>query len=275
MPGMRLSRRGRLLALLVVGLMAATVQPADAASRYYLQPGHGIYFDNGGTAAGGTYGHCTAGYALAGTDGTFVTSSRDCMVIAWAVRGTDRPFGFIAAANSTSLLFRMDLPAGWSTPPDDVLQIVVDPRTGRSPGDGQIESYVPTVEQVPGTAVAKMGDGTGWTEGVVTGWSTWRGARVICSTARTGPADAGGPVWRWDRYGLRAVGITVSYDPATGNGCYLPMEDVLSQWGAWLPVFPTVFASGRAYPGTPQTAPSLPQLPSTPYVAASASVPTR
>lgn len=248
--------------------------PARADSTYFLRPGHPVYVENGGTAAGGTYGHCTAGYAIAGSDGTFVTSSSSCMVIHWAVRGVDRAFGFVAAASAPSLLFRMTLPPAWDTPPDDALQVVVDPVSGASPGDGQIESYVPTSEQVPGLAVAKMGAGSGWTEGVVTGSATWQGVTVICSSARTAPGDAGGPVWRWDRYGLRAVGITVAYDPATGDGCYLPMEDLLSRWGAWLPVFPTVFPSGRAYPGQPRTAGSLPALPAAAYRSAAEQVPT-
>jgi hypothetical protein len=90
-----------------------------------------------------------------------------------------------------------------------------------------------------------MGDGSGWTEGRVTGWIDFRGMQAICTTARTEPGDAGGPVWRWDQHGLRAAGVTVAFDAATGQGCYLPIQPVLHEWGAWLPVYgPTARPSG-------------------------------
>lgn len=226
-----------------LGAPAAAVDQAT----YYFLPGHPVYFDNGGTASGLYYGKCTGGYAIAGTDGTFITSAH-CHVIYSSVRGEDRTFGRLAFVNGTTTLIRED-------PDDDALQIVVDPTSGLAPSDGRVVGYMSTSEQTLGTLVGKMGAGSGWTEGNIIGWIPWRDRQAICTDAEAARGDAGGPVWRWDAAGLRALGIVVAYDPETRGACYVPMQQILNDWGAWLPVFgPTAYATtaGRLDAGIPE-----------------------
>lgn len=181
-------------------------------------------------------------------DGTFIATA-PCHVIYSYIRGESHPFARLAHFNATTDLLRID--AG-----DDALQIVTDPRTGQVPSDGRVVGHMPTQEQTLGTLIGKMGAGSGWTEGRIIGWIPWRGRQAVCTDAEASPGDAGGPVWRWDQYGVRALGIVVAYNPATGGACYLPIQQVLRDWGAWLPVL-----GGTAYAyEAGQLDPSIPQL---------------
>lgn len=258
-PGAKGGRSGlgvRLRALAVLGVTVAaltTSLPASAQddATYYFRPGHPVYFDNGGTASGGYYGKCTGGYVIAGSDGTFIVTG-NCHVIFSYVRGESRRFGQLAHSNGTTDLIELD-------PGDDAYQIVVDPLTGAVPADGQVVGYMPTAEQVQGTLVGKMGAGTGWTEGRITGWIRWHGgSQAICTDATAGAGDAGGPVWRWDQNGLRAVGIVVAWNQGAESMCYLPMQQVLRDWGAWLPAFGSTACAdepGRIDSGLPELNP--------------------
>lgn len=237
------------LALALAVTPAVTPPAAADGHGYAYLPGHPMIHTYGGTAQGGFLGHCTGGYAVAGTSGVFLLGARDCVLVRAPVLGIDRELGMVDHANATSVLV--------SQPPsDDAFQLVVDPLTGAVPADGWIRGVMPTAEQGQGVLVGKMGAGSGWTEGRVTGWIDYRGNAAICTDARTVPGDAGGPVWRWDEQGLRALGVVVAYHPGTGGGCYLPIEAVLASWGAWLPV-----PGGVAVVDGPGTlAQGLPQL---------------
>lgn len=123
--------------------------------------------------------------------------------------------------------------------------------TGRSPGPGgagRVTGVFPKSSLGSGTLVGKMGVTSGWTEGTIYGTITWYGMTAYCSTARTRGGDSGGPVWRSDGGGLRAVGITVAYNADTSNGCFIPIQDLLNEWGAWLPVFPSLAAADVPQP---------------------------
>lgn len=248
--------RARITALATAGLLVAA--PGAAAADdvgYVFRPGHPMIHTYGGTAQGGYLGHCTGGYAVAGTSGVFLLADRGCVLVLASVRGTDREFGRHAYVNATSALVA-------ETPPDDAYQQLVDPVSGDAPADGWVQGYMPTHEQGEGVLVGKMGTGSGWTEGRITGWIDFLGNQAICTTAHTAPGDAGGPVWRWDEHGLRALGVVVAYHPDTGDGCYLPIQGVLAGWGAWLPV-----PGGDVVPDGPGTLPAgLPQLDATGYV---------
>ncbi|WP_156366510.1 hypothetical protein [Microbacterium sp. No. 7] len=125
-------------------------------------------------------------------------------------------------------------------------QIVVDPLTGISPGpgaQGRITGLMPTSAQTKGTLVGKMGKRTGKTEGKITGTYSWYGVTGIVADFFADKGDSGGPVWRWDGNGLRAVGVQVGvlHHQLTQKyigAVYIPIETLLAQWGnASLPVF--------------------------------------
>ncbi|QIK63022.1 hypothetical protein G7068_07295 [Leucobacter viscericola] len=178
---------------------------------------------------------CTGGYVVAGTSGTFIMTAGHCGNTGQIVSGTQAPFAKVAAKKPTdgsdSLL--MSAYAGVTLP-----QIVIDPVGKQYPGtNGQIKGVVSSSRQVEGFLVGKMGATSGWTEGKITGEISWYGRTAICSTAQTRPGDSGGPVWRSENGVVRAVGMMVAYEPATGHGCYLPMDQLLKDWGAWLPLY--------------------------------------
>ena len=217
--------RGMATLAAATALVVIPAVPSQALTYTYLV-GHVMYVGPS---------RCTGGYTVVGTSGMFTMTAGHCGSPGQTVRGTDAAFATIAYkkpdTQGDSLLTQVH--AGVSQ-----LQIIVDPLTGRTPGgDGRVVGVMPSSQQTNGTLVGKMGTTTGWTEGTIYGKSTWHGRTVICSTARTQPGDSGGPVWRADQYGLRAVGMTVSYDKNTGYGCYHPMDSLLQEWGASLPTF--------------------------------------
>lgn len=231
----------------VLSLLSATAQPASAAT-YFFNPGHPTYF--GGPGSGS---YCTGGYAIRGSSGIFILTDGHCSPVGTTVYGTSRSFGTIAYSRWTThdtALFR-------EFSGDDAYQIVVDPVTGHSPGTGRITGIFPKSGLTAGTLIGKMGVTTGWTEGSIYGTVSWHGMTAYCSHAKTWAGDSGGPVWRSDSGGLRAVGITVAYYPSSGDGCFIPIQDLLDEWGAWLPVFPS--AADATLDPAPETAP-LPVL---------------
>lgn len=249
-----------LLAAVFPALIAA--QPAQALSYSYMA-GHPVQVLN----SDGELAGCTGSWTINGSSGSFIMTAGHCGDWAGlAVSGTQARFGSYAfekdgaAGNGLgdSGLIRYD--AG-VTP----YQIIVDPVSGRSPGDGRVTGVMPTSEQTVGTLVGKMGVTSGWTEGTITQTFDWAGVTAVCGTWKVLPGDSGGPVWRNDGNGLRAVGMTVGYLTRGGvqvAGCYIPIETLLTQWGAKMNVFPrTATASaGTSTLMAPQTSTKLPPL---------------
>lgn len=244
-----LSRLG-IAAAAALAFLSTAAQPASAAT-YFFQPGHPTYF--GGPGSGS---YCTGGYAIRGSSGMFILTDGHCSPVGTTVYGTSRSFGTIAYSRWTT----HDTALIQEFSGDDAYQIVVDPVTGTSPGNGRITGVFPKSGLSAGTLVGKMGVTTGWTEGAVYGTVSWYGMTAYCSHAGTWAGDSGGPVWRSDSGGLRAVGITVAYYASSGDGCFIPIQDLLDEWGAWLPVFPSVAAASPE--PTPATTP-LPVLDTT------------
>ncbi|MET8045664.1 hypothetical protein ABZU25_32945 [Micromonospora sp. NPDC005215] len=206
--------------------------PAQAAT-YFYKPGHPAE-DYAGP-------NCTGGYAIRGTDGMFFLTAGHCGVVGDLVYGTDAEYGRIAHNPYTTRDTALIKPGSGVDAQlvVDAQQIVVDGTTGRSPGTGKVTGIFPTSSLGANVLVGKMGMTTGWTEGRIYGVITWHGMTAFCSTALTRGGDSGGPVWRTDGTGgVLAVGITVAAYTSTGNGCFIPIQTLLSYWGASLPVFP-------------------------------------
>lgn len=232
----RFSRLMRGMATLAAATALAVIPavPSQAITYTYLV---GHVMNIGG-------GWCTGGYTVTGTSGMFTMTAGHCGSPGQTVRGTDAAFATIAHKKPTtqgdSLLTSAH--AGVTQ-----LQIIVDPRTGRTPGDGRVVGVMPSSQQTNGTLVGKMGVTTGWTEGKISSRSTWYGRTLICTTAKADRGDSGGPVWRADGNGLRAVGMTVA-GTSNGDMCYHPMDELLREWGASLPTFAGLVGPTSAEP---------------------------
>lgn len=230
---------------------ANAVHTEALGGGYFFNPGDPMIFSNAGTAAGGYEGKCTGGYAIYGDSGYFLTGTKQCSVIFDNVRGTDRVYGRVVHKNEPdgNALIRME-------PGDDSYQIVRDPITGRTPGDGKIVGWTASNQQGHGMLVGKMGVGTGWTEGRILGAIDFRGQTLLCTSMETDLGDAGAPVWRSDSNGLRALGTIQAYDPATRTGCYRPIQETLWNYGASL----DSFGPDQGRPNYGSLAPGMPWL---------------
>lgn len=246
------------------------------AQTYYFKPGHPMRF---GSAENPT-GVCTGGYAVRGSSGMFVVTAGHCStnaahqgVTGAVVYGTERRFGTIIRNDRAGDFFNTNSFDGALVrldPGDDALQIVVDPVTGRSPGDGRVRGWYANSALTYGFVIGKMGVTSGWTEGTITEWRTvvdnttgWRD-HLLCTTVPMRRGDSGGPVWRLDANGVMAIGIAIFILDNGGYMCFNPIQNVLNRFGAWLPVF-TSAARGAA-PAEPLviTQPQGPPIPVNP-----------
>ncbi|WP_426005775.1 trypsin-like serine protease [Paenarthrobacter sp. NyZ202] len=226
------------IAALVAALFVVVigVQPAHAGWYNYLV-GHPMYK--------GTSPWCTGSYVIYGTSGTFILTAGHCFYVGERVSGTGAGFGTLAyrkaySTDGDSGLVRAD-------PGVDMYQTIVDPTTGNAPGSGQVTGKMPNSEQTVLTRVGKMGNTTGWTEGTIQyRYQNWDGVTAYCADYARAGGDSGGPVWRQDSQGLRAVGMHVGAINYYGStlGCYIPIDTLLSQWGASMNFWPSYAARG-------------------------------
>jgi len=237
--------RGAAVLVLAVAALVATTQAASAMSPVYpadgydYSPGEPAIFTPVGGQAGSMYDRaCTAGFAIAGDDGFFLLAAQDCKrpgltdTYDGNVRGDAGIFAHDFARRSTDPTFLLRMTDG-----NDAHQLVVDPTTGEMPGNGAIQGWMPSSEQAVGLLIGKMGISSGWTEGEILGTAPGRyGELLLCTDAPAAPGDIGGPVWRSDSAGLRALGTVVAISDQ-GGACYRPIQETLYQYGAYLPSF--------------------------------------
>lgn len=246
----RVTTRWAVAVVAAVAMLLAGTPAHAVATWYYFYPGHPTYF--GGPKAGGV---CTGGYAIRGASGMFFLSDSHCAGVGAIAYGTGSRFGTFAYS-------RHDNPDTALIQPDsgvDALQIVVNHKTGASPG--RIVGIYDEAFLGVGVLVGKMGDTTGWTEGHIYGTIIWKGMIAYCAHAANDGAfalagDSGGPVWRTGPNGVLAVGIMVAGNAISGDACFYPIKRVVDEWGAWLPDFSEARAAvirppGRAVPPTP------------------------
>jgi hypothetical protein len=226
---------------------SAEIRPVPEASGYDYSAGEpAIWGSVGGTAGAYFDKACTGGYAIAGDSGFFLTTAAACgfMIAAdGSIRGDAGYHADVFARRDAdpTVLLRM-------RPGNDAHQLLVDPITGEMPGSGRVQGWTRSVDQPVGLLVGKMGIDTGWTEGRILGTAPGRfGELLLCTDAPAGPGDVGGPVWRDDASGLRALGTVVGISDA-GGACYRPIQETLYQYGAYLPSFGP--AQGRPSWGT-------------------------
>lgn len=261
----RLARAGGLAAVVAVIVSVLSAHPAVAEIRP-VPEANGYTYSAGEPAIWGSYGGtagsyfdkaCSGGYVIAGDSGEFLTAAAACGFIGapdGSIRGDAGYHADVFARRDSdpTVLLRM-------RPGNDADLLIVDPTTGQMPGNGQLQGWTRSVDQPVGLLIGKMGIDTGWTEGNILGIAPGRfGEQLLCTDAPAGPGDVGGPVWRQDQYGLRALGTVVGISDA-GGACYRPIQETLYQYGAYLPSYgppqgrPSwgTFAPGMvSYPGT-------------------------
>lgn len=246
LPARRRGRHwSRLLAAVGAGVAGAALahpaaavhnQPVPEATGYDYSAGEPAIWGSVAGTAGAYYDlACTGGYAIAGDDGWFLTTAAAC---SWSldedgsIRGDAGYHADAVAGRATdpTVLLRM-------RPGNDAHQTLIDPITLDVPGDGLVRGWTPSVEQPAGLLVGKMGIDTGWTEGRILGTARGRfGEDLLCTDAPASRGDVGGPVWRNDETGLRALG-TVAGISDRGGACYRPIQETLYEYGASLPSF--------------------------------------
>ncbi|MEV4735679.1 MULTISPECIES: hypothetical protein [unclassified Microbacterium] len=214
----------------------AEIKPVPVASGYDYSPGEPAIWGSIAGTVGAYYDKaCSGGFAIAGDSGFFLTTAATCgWMIASdrSIRGDSGYYADVFATRATDPTVLLRMRSG-----NDAHQILVDPTTGVSPGDGRVQGWTPTSSQSVGMLVGKMGIDTGWTEGKILGIAPGRfGEYLICTDAPAGPGDVGGPVWRWDASGLRALG-TIAGITEAGGACYRPIQETLYAYGAYLPSF--------------------------------------
>lgn len=238
----------------------AAIVPVPEAQAYDYSAGEpAIWGSVGGTAGAYVDKACTGGYAIAGDSGVFLTTATACgfMIAAdGSIRGDAGSYADVFARRDDEPTALLRLRTG-----NDAHQLVTDPITGATPGDGRVQGWTPSEEQPMGFLVGKMGIDTGWTEGRILGVAPGRfGELLLCTDARATAGDVGGPVWRNDGSGLRALGTVVGISDR-GGACYRPIQETLYRYGAFLPSFgpdqgrpgPGRFAPGMTvYEGTVQ-----------------------
>lgn len=236
----------------------AEIRPVPEARGYtYLVGEPAIWGSIAGTAVAYTDKACSGGYAIAGDSGMFLTTASMCSVGIASDRSIRGDLGYHAdvfAHRDTDPLVLLRMRPG-----NDAIQIIVDPITRAMPGDGRVRGWTASADQPVGLLIGKMGIDTGWTEGRILGTAPGRfGELLLCTDAPASAGDVGGPVWRSDATGLRALG-TVAGISDRGGACYRPIQETLYEFGAYLPSFgpdqgrPSwgTFAPGMAsYPGS-------------------------
>jgi hypothetical protein len=235
-----------LATLLVTAVGAA---PAHAEVTYWYHPGDAMVNPNRGL--------CTGGWALRLNGEARFATAGHCFPGGYVISRRDNR-GFAVATENAYDSAALDAELVDPYPDTDAYQIVYGYQVVGKYDNGSF-GY--------GFHVLKYGQTTGLTELSVVGWSTWLfGTPVVCATGGWAHGDSGGPVFTHDSAGRAwAAGLFVGGKPDGHGGeyaCFLTIDQVLAQFGATLPVFPTWSAApALAGPG-PRTAfpASLPKL---------------
>lgn len=249
------TRRGRRLlalaaavALACVGAAGTAGTTASAAPVYNIPEAVGYDYSPGEPAiSGGSAGTvnglsetaCTGSFAIAGDSGFFLTTARMCgykfdTMHDGTYRGDAGYYADTVNSRPAEPVVLLEMRPG-----NDAHQLLVDARTGESPAGGYVQGWMPTRDQSYGMLVGKMGIDTGWTEGRIVGIARWHydpNIILICTDAPASGADGGGPVWRNDEYGLRALGTVLGVTDK-GGACYRPIQETLYAYGARMPSF--------------------------------------
>src|SRR5829696_3410562 len=155
-PSQRL-RGWRLIALLVVALCvgvttahgaqaSAEILPVPEASGYGYSPGEPAIWGSIAGSAGAYFDKaCSGGYAIGGESGFFLTTAAACgwlIAASGSIRGDAGHHADLFASRDADpvVLLRM-------LPGNDAYQILVDPVTGATPGDGRVQGWTRSVDQ--------------------------------------------------------------------------------------------------------------------------------
>lgn len=222
---------GFVTAVVAVLCIVLAAMPSAALS-YAYRAGHPMYF--GGPRSGVL---CTGSYTITGTSGSFPVTAGHCATPGTTVFGTDAPWGAVAYAktypNTDTALVRASGGVG-------LYQMVVDPRTGATPGDGRVTGIMRTSAQSRDALVGKMGVTSGWQEGRIRFWGYHPSTAGSSSVTRRrlSPGTPAAPCGAWTSSGCARSG-SPSCGWRTGRGLLPPDRPRPEGLGARLNVFPS------------------------------------
>jgi hypothetical protein len=240
------------LAVLLVSVLGAA--PAHAAVTYWYHPGDAMWDKD----EFGVYTLCTGGWGLRLNGEARFATAGHCFYTGAVIFNVQDNQRRNYAVVTESARGSLDAELADPTPDTDAYQIVYGYRVVGKYDNGSF-GY--------GFHVLKYGQTTGLTELSVVGWSTWiYGEPIVCATGGNDYGDSGGPVFTHDSAGRAwAAGMIVGLQNIGGTvyTCFITIDQVLDQFGATLPVFPSWSATPTLVgPGPHPTAfpASLPKL---------------
>jgi hypothetical protein len=230
----------RTLRLLMVTCLTAVVTvltPATAeASAYVFRPGDPML-----DVPKHTETACTGSWAVRGRDGLFFMTAGHCFAKDAPVFGTDAQFG-TADRNATgegqdSMLVKPK--AGV-----DAYQTVVAYKNWPGTVIGNVVGTAPKTGMNQNDPVGMSGWVSGWQAGYIKGRTLWKdGEFVLLASYISTHGDSGAPVLVNDGAGhVWAMGMEVGAIEVAPGKCYsafIPIDDLLIQYGATLPTFPS------------------------------------
>jgi hypothetical protein len=244
----------KFITVAIAAILAVLTLPAvqaQAAIKYWYKPGHPMRLFS-------VQPRCTGAWAIRGASGMFFLGAGHCFEQGAAIAGTDEYFGWVR---------RDEMPGDWNFGEMDALLVQPDPDVDalqEVPGFGRaVDAYSNAELTQAGRPIGMLGQGTGgFSVGVtVSGWwerIDFRGERVACATYSRMPGDSGAPVFTHDGQGrVTVAGMHVGWvaNPlGTGParlGCYITIDDLLWEFGAWLPLFSSLGAGTMRLAGPP------------------------
>lgn len=211
-------------ALACVITSVAISSPVAQAAVYYYRPTHPM------NERVGSHVYCTGGFGIRTSSNNlpyFLTAGH-CFSDGQSVWGTDGQFGITADSRADA---GYDTAAVAPLGSTDGLQEI--------PGLGRVIGKMSdTYSSTAGNAIALQGRTSGRQYGTITGWIYHGNTWLACANIRGGPGDSGGPVFTHDAGGrVYAAGIIIGGDQGTNTTCFMTIDNLLTQWKAYLPVF--------------------------------------
>lgn len=222
---MKLLRRAVAIACAVAAVIVMA-PGANAAVSYWYRPSHPM--NHSPQSLPET--DCTGAWGVRtnGTSAPYFLTAGHCFSTNQPVYGTSGQFG--VGQSSHWSFGGVDSALIRPLPGVDGLQEIPD--LGRVVGKMSNEWST-----TAGNGIAMQSPRTGRVYGTIAGgwWLWYNDTRVACGTYWSVDGDSGSPVFVHNANGVYAAGVHVG---RSGHwACFVTIDDLLADWGVWLPVF--------------------------------------